>query len=83
MCAQLPMLVILYCLQLSDFVAEERMKSTIYPKPADVFSWTQACKLRDVKVVILGQDPYHGPNQAHGTHVLYTAGITKNPQSRF
>lgn len=31
-----------------------------------VFSWTTACALEDIKVVIMGQDPYHGPNQAHG-----------------
>ena len=32
----------------------------------DVFSWTTACQLEEVKVVILGQDPYHGEGQAHG-----------------
>ena len=57
---------ILVVLQLSLFVKQERSKGTIYPKSEDVFSWTTACKLSDVKVVILGQDPYHGPNQAHG-----------------
>ena len=53
-------------LQLCEFLVNERKKATIYPKPNDVFSWTKACDLKDVKVVILGQDPYHGPNQAHG-----------------
>ncbi|KFV56184.1 Uracil-DNA glycosylase, partial [Tyto alba] len=53
-------------LQLMAFVAEERKRYTVYPPPEQVFTWTQMCDIRDVKVVILGQDPYHGPNQAHG-----------------
>ncbi|KAK2494078.1 hypothetical protein MC885_018321 [Smutsia gigantea] len=48
------------------FVAEERKHYTVYPPPHQVFTWTQMCDIRDVKVVILGQDPYHGPSQAHG-----------------
>uniref|UniRef100_A0A2K5L9K3 Uracil-DNA glycosylase n=1 Tax=Cercocebus atys TaxID=9531 RepID=A0A2K5L9K3_CERAT len=51
---------------LMGFVAEERKHYTVYPPPHQVFTWTQMCDIRDVKVVILGQDPYHGPNQAHG-----------------
>ncbi|KTG31221.1 hypothetical protein cypCar_00040718 [Cyprinus carpio] len=51
---------------LMSFVAEERQKHTIYPPENEVFTWTQTCDIKDVKVVILGQDPYHGPNQAHG-----------------
>ncbi|NXA05514.1 UNG glycosylase, partial [Sapayoa aenigma] len=52
--------------QLMAFVAEERKRYTVYPPPEQVFTWTQMCDIWDVKVVILGQDPYHGPNQAHG-----------------
>ncbi|XP_036597228.1 uracil-DNA glycosylase isoform X2 [Trichosurus vulpecula] len=55
-----------YFNKLMGFVAEERKRHTIYPPPDQVFTWTQLCEIRDVKVVILGQDPYHGPNQAHG-----------------
>ncbi|XP_075390447.1 uracil-DNA glycosylase [Tenrec ecaudatus] len=55
-----------YFIQLMGFVAEERKRHTVYPPPDQVFTWTQMCDIRDVKVVILGQDPYHGPNQAHG-----------------
>ncbi|XP_009558788.2 uracil-DNA glycosylase isoform X1 [Cuculus canorus] len=55
-----------YFMQLMEFVAEERKRYTVYPPPDQVFTWTQMCDIRDVKVVILGQDPYHGPNQAHG-----------------
>lgn len=55
-----------YFKSLMSFVAEERKKHTIYPPPHQVFTWTQMCDIKDIKVVILGQDPYHGPNQAHG-----------------
>uniref|UniRef100_A0A9L0JJ68 Uracil DNA glycosylase n=1 Tax=Equus asinus TaxID=9793 RepID=A0A9L0JJ68_EQUAS len=55
-----------YFIKLMGFVAEERRHHTVYPPPHQVFTWTQMCDIRDVKVVILGQDPYHGPNQAHG-----------------
>ncbi|CAI5789522.1 uracil-DNA glycosylase [Podarcis lilfordi] len=52
--------------ELMDFVAAERKRYTVYPAVHQVFTWTQMCSIRDVKAVILGQDPYHGPNQAHG-----------------
>ncbi|XP_028905221.1 uracil-DNA glycosylase [Ornithorhynchus anatinus] len=55
-----------YFSKLMGFVAEERKHHTVYPPPEHVFSWSQMCDIKDVKVVILGQDPYHGPNQAHG-----------------
>ncbi|XP_051951440.1 uracil DNA glycosylase a [Xyrauchen texanus] len=55
-----------YFKSLMSCVAEERQKHTIYPPPHQVFTWTHMCDIKDVKVVILGQDPYHGPNQAHG-----------------
>ncbi|XP_053325056.1 uracil-DNA glycosylase isoform X3 [Spea bombifrons] len=55
-----------YFVKLNAFVTEERKRYTVYPPPHQVFTWTQMCDIRDVKVVILGQDPYHGPNQAHG-----------------
>ncbi|KAF3826792.1 hypothetical protein GH733_009317, partial [Mirounga leonina] len=55
-----------YFIKLMGFVAEERKHYTVYPPPHRVFTWIQMCALRHVKVVILGQDPFHGPNQAHG-----------------
>ncbi|XP_078106817.1 uracil-DNA glycosylase isoform X2 [Sander vitreus] len=55
-----------YFKKLMDFVSEERKRHTVYPPAEHVFTWTQMCDIQDVKVVILGQDPYHGPNQAHG-----------------
>jgi uracil-DNA glycosylase len=50
---------------LSKFLKEEYNEKTIYPPKSQVFS-AFATDLNDVKVVIIGQDPYHGPNQAHG-----------------
>ncbi|XP_076006998.1 uracil-DNA glycosylase [Genypterus blacodes] len=55
-----------YFKQLMTYVSEERRRHTVYPPPERVFTWTQMCDVHDIKVVILGQDPYHGPNQAHG-----------------
>eukprot|EP00656_Telonema_subtile_P021530 TRINITY_DN22569_c0_g1_i1.p1 TRINITY_DN22569_c0_g1~~TRINITY_DN22569_c0_g1_i1.p1 ORF type:complete len:320 (-),score=78.61 TRINITY_DN22569_c0_g1_i1:43-1002(-) len=57
-----------YFQKLQHFVAAERAKhpNKIFPEPQSVFSAFQHCPLDDVKVVIIGQDPYHGPKQAHG-----------------
>mmetsp|Transcript_62628 Transcript_62628/g.152472 ORF Transcript_62628/g.152472 Transcript_62628/m.152472 type:complete len:243 (-) Transcript_62628:2404-3132(-) len=52
--------------RLAIFVQSERQKHTIYPPPNDVFTALNLTPLSNVKVVIVGQDPYHGPKQAHG-----------------
>ncbi|CAG0915747.1 unnamed protein product [Notodromas monacha] len=68
-----------YFAKLNDFVMEERKKFTVYP-PADlVFSWTQHCVMDQVKVVILGQDPYHQPGQAHGLCFSVRASVAVPP----
>ena len=46
--------------------AERDAGKTIYPPARDVFNAFRYTELKDIKVVIIGQDPYHGPNQAHG-----------------
>nr|VZI09842.1 unnamed protein product [Spirometra erinaceieuropaei] len=51
---------------LAEFIEKERKAGTVYPPPDQVFSWSKLTKPKAVRVVILGQDPYHGPNQAHG-----------------
>ncbi|VDN10189.1 unnamed protein product [Dibothriocephalus latus] len=51
---------------LAEFIEKERKAGTVYPPPDQVFSWSKLTKPKNVRVVILGQDPYHGPNQAHG-----------------
>jgi len=47
-------------------VSNERASSTVYPPPEDVWTWTRHFAIQDTRVVVLGQDPYHGPGQAHG-----------------
>lgn len=51
---------------LEQFLTKEYKTKTIYPKPEQVFNALNLVKYKDVKVVIIGQDPYHNPNQAHG-----------------
>jgi uracil-DNA glycosylase len=56
-----------YFTSLLAFVEEERAAGEqIYPPKQDVFNAFKYCQAKDVKVVIIGQDPYHGANQAHG-----------------
>ena len=52
--------------RLSNFVESERRLHDIYPLSQDVFTALNTCSFDDVKVVIIGQDPYHGPGQGHG-----------------
>lgn len=55
-----------YFKTLTDFVRDEYRTKTIYPPPGKIFQAFNSCPFDEVKVVILGQDPYHGPGQAHG-----------------
>ena len=56
-----------YFIKLTDFVRSEYLSGkAIYPAPANIFNAFNLCPLDKVKVVIIGQDPYHEPGQAHG-----------------
>ena len=55
-----------YWASLMSFVASERDRFDIFPPPDEVFAALHLTPCAAVKVVILGQDPYHGPGQAHG-----------------
>lgn len=55
-----------YFLQLNDFLEKEYKDKIIFPPKEDLFQAFELTKLNEIKVVILGQDPYHGANQAHG-----------------
>ena len=55
-----------YMLKLSNFLKNERTNYEIYPSQEDVFKAFELTDLNEIKVVILGQDPYHGKDQAHG-----------------
>ena len=53
-------------LELFQFIEKERRSRTIYPTESNVFNAFRLTPYAQTKVVILGQDPYHGPSQAHG-----------------
>lgn len=56
-----------YFVKLTDFVRAEYMSGrAVYPAPKNIFNAFDLCPINDVKVVIIGQDPYHEPGQAHG-----------------
>ena len=55
-----------YFQQLTEFVKQEYQTHTVYPPGKEIFRAFDYCPFRDVKVVIIGQDPYHGPGQANG-----------------
>ncbi|HIT58932.1 MAG TPA: uracil-DNA glycosylase [Candidatus Faeciplasma pullistercoris] len=55
-----------YYIRLREFLKEEYAKHTVYPDMHSIFNALKLTPYKDVRVVILGQDPYHEPNQAHG-----------------
>lgn len=70
-----------YFIKLTDFVRGEYLSGkTIYPEPKNIFNAFNLCPLNDVKVVIIGQDPYHEPGQAHGL-CFSVLPPTSNPPS--
>lgn len=64
---------------LQDFLTEEYNTKKIYPTPENVFNALNLVKYNDVKVVIIGQDPYHQPGQAHGLSFSVQNGIKLPP----
>jgi uracil-DNA glycosylase len=67
---------------LSAFVAEEYRTATVYPPLADLFTAFRLCDLAGVRVLILGQDPYHGAGQAHGLSFSVRQGVPVPPSLR-
>lgn len=68
-----------YYLKLRQFLVEEYQSKTIYPHMNNIFNALKLTAYEEVKVVILGQDPYHGPNQAHGLSFSVQPGIKTPP----
>ncbi len=69
-----------YLLKLKQFLKEqEEAGYKIYPKSSDIFNAFRKTPFKDLKVVILGQDPYHGVNQAHGLSFSVQKGFTPPP----
>ncbi len=71
-----------YFAELSKFVHQAYETRTIYPPKGQVFAAFENCDLSDIKVVILGQDPYHGEHQAHGMCFSVNPGIQVPPSLR-
>ena len=68
-----------YYIALRQFLKEEYCTQTIYPNMHDIFNALQTTSYEDVKVVILGQDPYHGEGQAHGMAFSVQPGVKTPP----
>lgn len=68
-----------YFADLKAFLVAERATRTVYPRGRDIFNAFKHTAFHDVRVVILGQDPYHGPGQAHGLCFSVPAGIAPPP----
>ncbi len=68
-----------YFQTLTQFVADRYRNATIYPPGSKIFAAFDSCPFDDVKVVILGQDPYHGPGQANGLCFSVNPGIDIPP----
>lgn len=68
-----------YFVELTDFVKTEYKKGIIYPPPKAIFRAFDYCPLDEVKVVILGQDPYHGVKQANGLCFAVNEGVQLPP----
>ena len=68
-----------YFNNLIDFIKKEYKEKTIYPKSNDVFNAFRYTDFDNVKVVIIGQDPYHGPNQAEGLSFSVKDEVLKPP----
>lgn len=68
-----------YWTELQQFVATERARTTVYPPAPEVFAALHLTPYADVKAVILGQDPYHGPRQAHGLCFSVREGVEPPP----
>ncbi|KAJ8463190.1 hypothetical protein ONZ51_g10410 [Trametes cubensis] len=79
-----------YFLQLKRFLREQGVKGPddsapnlkVYPPPKDIYAWSNLTPLGRVKVVIIGQDPYHNPGQAHGLCFSVPPGVAVPPSLR-
>ena len=68
-----------YWAELQAFLQHERASATVFPPPEQVFSALHLTPFAHTKVLILGQDPYHGPGQAHGLCFSVTEGVAVPP----
>ena len=71
-----------YYLKLREFLIKEYNESTVYPDQFDIFNALKFTSYEDTKVVIIGQDPYHGKDQAHGLSFSVNKGVKTPPSLR-
>jgi len=71
-----------YIVSLQKKIQKARIESTVYPPPDQVFTAFDACSFSNCKVLLLGQDPYHGPGQAHGLSFSVPKGVRIPPSLR-
>lgn len=68
-----------YYQELREMLKREYAEHTVYPEPNDIYNALHYTSYENVKVVILGQDPYHGPGQAHGLSFSVQPGVNPPP----
>lgn len=68
-----------YFAELAQFIRNEYSTRRIYPPAGQIFAALDSCTFNDVKVVIIGQDPYHGPGQANGLCFSVNSGVPLPP----
>lgn len=68
-----------YYIEIREFLKKEYATQIVYPDMYDIFNALKATSFKDTKVVILGQDPYHNPGQAHGMSFSVKPGIMPPP----
>jgi len=68
-----------YFIKLTDFIRDEYRSKTVYPPGNLIFNAFELCPFNKVKAVIIGQDPYHGPGQAHGLCFSVREGVDFPP----
>lgn len=71
-----------YFKYIKEYVKEQRLKKTIYPPAEDLFNAFKLTDFKDIKVVILGQDPYHGEKEAMGLSFSVRRGVRTPPSLR-
>lgn len=68
-----------YYQKMRKFLINEYRTKTVYPKPEEIFTAFKLTSYKDCKIVLLGQDPYHGVNQAHGLAFSVKEGVKQPP----
>lgn len=71
-----------YFIKLTEFIRKEYTENTVFPSGSLIFNAFNKCSFEETKVVIIGQDPYHGPGQAHGLCFSVNDGVRHPPSLR-